>query len=247
MTAADRLSSKLVVIGAGGHGREVVEALLAAEAAGGEPGDLGDLGDLGDPGDLGAPVAGPGRELIGVIADDVDPALLDALGTAHLGPVDEVERLVPAGTGYVVAIGSSQIRATLAGRLDDVGLVATSVIHPAASVGRAVRIGPGCYVAAGAGLTTNVELGRHVHVNVNAVVSHDCVVGDFATLSPGVLVNGTCRIGARSFLGTGAVVLPGRRIGADAVIGAGAVVVDDVEAGVTVVGVPARPMGRPTR
>ena len=60
------------------------------------------------------------------------------------------------------------------------------LIHPAATVASDNRIGDGVLLAAGARVTTNVTLGRHVHLNVNAVVSHDCVVGDYTTLSPGV-------------------------------------------------------------
>ena len=45
---------------------------------------------------------------------------------------------------------------------------------------------------------------------------------------------------AGALVGIGAVVLPGKTIGAWATVGAGAVVIDDVPAGATVVGVPAR-------
>jgi acetyltransferase-like isoleucine patch superfamily enzyme len=44
-------------------------------------------------------------------------------------------------------------------------------------------------------------------------------------------------------LGSGVVVLGGIRIGARALVGAGAVVTHDVDAGVTVAGNPARPLG----
>ncbi len=73
-------------------------------------------------------------------------------------------------------------------------------------------------------------------------MSHDCEVGQAVTISPGAFVNGICRLDDQVFLGTGAIVTPGHHLGAEAVVGAGAVVVDDVPSGVTVAGVPARPI-----
>jgi sugar O-acyltransferase (sialic acid O-acetyltransferase NeuD family) len=115
------------------------------------------------------------------------------------------------------------------------------LIHPAAVLGSDLRLGPGFVAAAYAQVTTNVTTGRHVHLNIAATVSHDCVLGDYVTLSPGCHVSGNVRLGHRVTLGVGAVVRQGVTIGDDAFIGAGAVVVDDIPAGVTAVGVPARP------
>jgi sugar O-acyltransferase (sialic acid O-acetyltransferase NeuD family) len=214
----------LVVVGAGGHAREVIDAVMAVQARRED--------------------SAVSIRLLGVVADEADVSLLDALGVRHLGGVDQVAEVVEPGTGYVIGVGSSPVRAALSDMLDGLGMVATTVVHPGASCGRDVRLGEGCYLAMGARVTTNVTLGRHTHVNVNSVVSHDCVVGDFTTLSPGVLINGSCRIGERVLFGTGAVVLPGRDVGDDAVVGAGAVVTADVVAGTTVVGVPARVLTR---
>ena len=72
--------------------------------------------------------------------------------------------------------------------------IAATLIHPAATVASDNRIGDGVLLAAGARVTTNVTLGRHVHLNVNAVVSHDCVIGNYTTLSPGSLVNGDVQL-----------------------------------------------------
>jgi acetyltransferase EpsM len=83
-----------------------------------------------------------------------------------------------------------------------------------------------------------------VIINSSAVVEHECRIGDFAHVSSASALAGNVTVGEGAFLGVGARVLPGRRVGAWATVGAGAVVVDDVPDGLTVVGVPARPLVR---
>ena len=206
--------SELVIVGAGGHGREtldIVEAINAVEPTWAFAGFVDD----GE-----------------VIADRLERRDASLLGTTKI--------LADTDPRYVIGIGSPAVRAKLDEQLTAWGRTAATLIHPAATVASDNRISDGVLLAAGARVTTNVTLGRHVHLNVNAVVSHDCVIGDYTTLSPGSLVNGDVQIGTGVFLGTGAIITPGLTIGDHAVIGAGAVVVRDVPPGVTVRGVPAR-------
>ncbi len=113
-----------------------------------------------------------------------------------------------------------------------------------ATVGGDNRIGEGCILAAGARVTTNITLGRHVDLHVNSTVGHDSVLDDFASVYPGATVSGNVHLCEGVTIGTGANVLPGVTVGAGAFVGAGAVVIADVEPGVTVAGVPARPTGK---
>ena len=211
----------LVIIGAGGHGREVLDVVEAVNAA------------------------APSFDVLGLVADHADVEVLARRGAVHLGSVDQLLdgalASVPRDAVVVVAVGDPAARRSLADRIGSAGYAfAPPLVHPAASTGTDVRLGDGAVLAAGVRVTTNVTIGAHVQLNVSAVVSHDCVVGDHATLSPGVLVNGSVAIGEGAFLGTGAIVTPGRSIGAWVMVGAGAVVVHDIPAGVTATGVPAR-------
>lgn len=207
------MTTRLVIIGAGGHGRETLDIVEARNDH------------------------EPTYDFVGFCAAGVDQELIDRRGAELLGDLDVVRELDAA---YVIGIGTSEVRRDIDTELRATDRDAVVLVHPAASTGSDLRIAPGVILAAGSRLTTNVELGRHTHLNVNAVVSHDCVVGDYVTLSPGVLINGNVTLGEGVFLGTGAIVLPGRTIGPWARIGAGAVVTEDVPPGRTVVGVPAR-------
>ncbi len=211
----DGRPADLVIIGAGGHGREVLDIVTAVNAVRRTWNFLGFLDD------------GP-----------VDLGRLDRLGVELLGATD----LLPAlGAHHVIGIGDGAIRR----RVDAVATAAASpaarLVHPLASVGADVELGPGCVLFPGARVTTNVRVGRHTHLNANSVLSHDCSVGDYVTLSPLTAVNGSVTLGDEVYLGTGSSVLPGLSIGAGAMVGAGAVVIGDLPAGCTAVGVPARP------
>lgn len=153
-------------------------------------------------------------------------------------PLTDAVRQHP-GAAVVVAVGNPSVRRDLADRVLAAALREITVVHPTAQVGDRIALGRGCYLAPGAVLTCDATLGRQVQVNVGTFVHHDCVVGDFVTLSPRVTLCGNVRVGEGAFLGAGATVKQGVRIGAAAVIGMGAVVIRDVPDGETWVGVPA--------
>ena len=105
-------------------------------------------------------------------------------------------------------------------------------------------MGPGTIICSHASLTNHITLGRHVHVNLNCTIGHDSVMSDYVTLSPLVSISGGVKAENGAFFGAGSVVNPRLTVGKDAIVGAGAAVVRDVKAGITAVGVPAKPLGR---
>lgn len=107
-----------------------------------------------------------------------------------------------------------------------------------------VRIGEGSIICCGSILTVDIDIGRHVQVNLHCTIGHDVHIGDYSTLSPGVHVSGNVHIGRSVYVGTGAAIINGTPtkplvIGDGAVIGAGAVVIGNVERNCLYAGVPA--------
>lgn len=216
------MTDDIVVVGAGGFGRETLDVIEAIDAS-----------------------ADSRRwSVIGVADDAPSPtqlARLKARGYEHLGTVDHaLDALRPAA--YAVGIGSPAVRARLAADFDRAGWRAATLVHPSASVGSAVSLGEGVVVCGGVQLSTNTRLGRHVHLNPGVIVGHDSELAEFVSVNPGAVVSGEASIHEGVLIGAGAVVLQGLVVGRGAVIGAAACVTRSVPDRVTVVGVPARPV-----
>jgi sugar O-acyltransferase (sialic acid O-acetyltransferase NeuD family) len=171
----------------------------------------------------------------------------------RLNDIDVVSLDVAASrfpdAGVVAAIGSPVGRVTVVGRAIARRLRPATLIHPRVERSRWITLGTGAVICAGNILTTNIAIGDYVQVNLDCTIGHDVMLDDFSTLAPGVHVSGCVHVGKRAYIGTGATIINGTPdqplvVGDDAVVGAGACVTRSVEPGVTVVGVPARPLSK---
>ena len=204
---------KMIVYGAGGHAKVVLD-ILEQE----------------------------GRyQIVGLVDDDPQREGGEFFGYRILGCGEALERLRITGVeGAIIAIGDNETRGRLAHQVEAIGLRLITAVHPAAQISRGVGIGAGSAVMAGAVISAGSVIGENTIVNTAATVDHDCHLGSCVHLSPGVHVAGGVQIGHHAHLGIGAVVLPGLSIGHHATIGAGSVVSRDLPPGVVAAGVPAR-------
>lgn len=180
---------------------------------------------------------------------DADPASCpqDILGVPVRGDDSTLPALIEEGaTRFVVAVGAigrPQVRRSLFESASAAGLTPATVTHPGAIVSAHATVGAGSQILAGAVVNARTRLGSNVIVNTGAILEHDCQIGDHVHIAPGSAVAGGVAIGAGSHVGIGSSVKEGVTIGASVVVGAGAAVVSDVDDGLVVTGVPARPSG----
>ena len=212
MTRVSENPTRLLIYGAGGHGRVVLDAALAS-------------GDF---------------RLCGLLDDNPEMHKKTLHGVPVLGGRDVLGSPMAEGCCLIVGVGNPESRRRLAEALSKDGWTFVSVIHPSAVIGLGAEIGEGSTVLPAAVVHTDARLGRHVIVNTAATVDHDVWIGDYVHIAPGAHIGGGVHIGERTLVGVGASIIPGVRIGEGAVLGAGAVVIDDVPDGAVVVGVLAR-------
>lgn len=216
-------AERVLVVGAGGHGRVVADLARA----------------------LGMTVVGYADA-----AMDLVGRTMDAAGARVLLSQEELLALVVAGdvgrTGadaVLIGIGDNAVRARLCDAFG--GLEMPTLVHPTAWVSPSAVIGRGSVLLPRSVLHTAASVGDVCIVNSGAIVEHDCRLDDAVHVSPGAILCGGVVVGARSAIGAGSVIIPELTVGSDAVVGAGAVVVRSVASNVTVVGNPARPIRRP--
>jgi sugar O-acyltransferase (sialic acid O-acetyltransferase NeuD family) len=205
---------RVLIVGAGGFGREVLSYCSEHPAN--------------------------GREWqVGGFVDDN----CDAMARwNHLHPVvASVSSYVPSENDLLIcAIGDPALKRRICGELLAKGANFGSFIHPRAVVGMNVKLGIGVVLCPNVILTCDVAVGNFVAINCSSSVGHDSVVGAYTTINGACEITGGVCLGEGVFFGASAVVIPRVSIGDHAVIGAGSVVIRNVKAGETVFGNPAR-------
>ena len=152
-------------------------------------------------------------------------------------PIRPLSQLDPDRSLAVVAIGDPNARAKVVQGLRH-GQRFTTVTHKTAI--NQSESNDGLIMCPFSVITTDVTIGKHVHLNLHSDIGHDCTIGDYVTLSPSARVSGKCTIGNRVYIGSNAVIREGVGICDDVTIGAGSVVLRNITEAGTYVGVPAK-------
>lgn len=205
---------QLIVVGAGGLGREVFQYALDSLSKGAETEVLGFLDD--NPAAL-----------------DADPLKGKILGNTATFEVEPQHR-------FIIGVGDPATRQSLAQQIAARGGRFGRVVHPLAYVAATAEVSEGCILAPYVFVGAGARLGAHVVLNARASVGHDAVLAEHCVLSPHCVIGGSTKLGKAVFMGSSSTIVPQRTIGSGSKISAGAVVLHDVPNGALAVGNPAK-------
>lgn len=182
------LKRKLLIVGAGGHGRSVAEAVLTA-----------------------------GFYEVAGFVDDAAPDLSQVRGYPVLGTTQDVSAYRTQADVAIVALGNNALREALCRRLISAGFELATVVHPRAIVSPSAAIGLGSAIMAGAIVGTEARLGCGVIVNCGAVVDHDAQVRDYGHLGVNACMSGGSALGRSAWMQAGSALGYGVKV-ADGVV-----------------------------
>lgn len=206
----------IVIVGAGGFGREVMEIFKEQNRM------------------------SPTWDILGFIDEDEKLHGSVINGFPVLGGLDWFKQNNKKNLGCVCAIGSCEIRKKVVERLKTLGVKFYNAIHPSVIMSEFVELGEDVIICAGSILTVNIKIGDHVHINLNCTIGHDAIIENFCTINPLVIINGHDHLGEGVYIGTGASFIHEVSVGSWSTVGAGAVIIADLPANIVAVGVPAK-------
>jgi|HubBroStandDraft_6_1064221.scaffolds.fasta_scaffold304709_2 acetyltransferase EpsM len=217
----ERTRKRVLVWGAGGHGKVVVDAIMS-----GEQWEIGGVIDEDRRKD--------GSEILGVAVTLFDG---DVLRTAHKLRCEYV----------AIAIGDNYTRSEKFELIRSAGLATAAVVHPSAHVSRFVKIGDGVIILAGATVNAGTVIEDNVCINTAASLDHDNYLEHSCHIFPNATLTGGVHVEEFAYVGAGAVIKPNVTVQKYSYVGAGAVVLHDVPEGKIVCGVPAQVTGEQTK
>ena len=137
-------------------------------------------------------------------------------GYPVVGGIDYLEKLSKT-TWVICAVGAASVRRKIIEKLEKIEKVSAGTIA-----------------------TVDIEIGKHVIVNLDCTIGHDAKLEDYVTVYPSVNISGFVTVGEETEIGTGTQIIQGIKIGRESIIGAGAVVIKELPEKCTAVGSPAK-------
>lgn len=206
--------SKLLILGAGGCGREVLEWAK----------DINEKNKRWD-------------EFAFL---DFHPEMLEGKGCPERVIGNDDDYAIQDGDEFICAIGEGHLREKVVNHLKKRGANFTNIIHPTAIVAESALLGEGIVLYPYSIVSADAVIGDGCIINMHSTIAHDVVLGKYSTISAHCDITGACKIGDYAFMGTSSQIIPGQKIGDDVFICAGSTVMTRVKTGSKVLGYPAK-------
>jgi len=207
----------IVIIGAGGFGREVkvlIDAINQVKST---------------------------YQFLGYYDDGIEKGTI-INNFPVLGNINDLNQ-ISEKTAVVLGIGDPTIKHKIVSGIQNEAVYFPTLIHPSVILSNDfVTIGNGSVICAGTIITCNITIGSFVTLNLLCTVGHDSIIGDFSSFMPSVNISGEVIIEKKVYVGTGAKIINQLTIGESTIVGAGAVVSKTLPERCTAVGIPAKPI-----
>lgn len=208
------MDKPVIVLGAGGHAKVVIDVLIKQ-----------------------------GATILGIVDSDSSKIGNQILGVNIIGNDDSVllyskdEICLVNGIG---SVGSTRLRKNIFMEFKSQGYKFATISHPTAIIGKDVIIAEGSQIMAGVIIQPGVVIGENTIINTKASIDHDCTIHSHAHISPGVTICGGVLVGEGTHIGASTTVIQGVEIGANVVVGAGSLVLKNVTDNKVIYGSPVK-------
>lgn len=143
----------------------------------------------------------------------------------------------------LLGIGDPTTKSKIIAKLSSDKINFPTLIHPSVQISEdEVAISKGCIICGGTIITCNIVIGSFVTLNLMCTIGHDTIINDFSSFMPSVNISGEVHIQEKVYVGTGAKIINQLTIGTGTIVGAGAVVSKSLPDYCTAVGIPAKPI-----
>ncbi len=203
---------KIVIVGAGGMGRETAWLIEQINVLKNE------------------------WEILGFIVDDSEFKGKVISGYTVLGDTNYL-KTISEDIFVVVAIGNGKIREAVIERIENKKFA--TLIHPNVNIAKTSEVGEGSIICSGAVVSIDTKIGKHCIINFNSIIAHDAILEDFVTIHVNVNISGNVKVGRYSIIGSGTSIHQKKVIGENCVIGIGSSVIKNIKDNKTALGVPA--------
>ena len=191
---------RIVIVGAGGFGREVASWYLDSH----------------------------GYKQNIVFIDDSKKGVI-AIGPHQFLVVSDLDTYVRNSHDKVLmGVASPHAKQDIANKFSQKNIRFSTFCHKSVICSPGAEIGEGSIICPHSVLSDNVRLGRLTTLNLCCTIGHDSSIGDYSTLSSHVDITGGCQVGKLVFWGSGSRIIPNKHVSDGCKIGAGSLILHNI-------------------